>query len=536
MAAVCWSAAYAQEALPSRSLTIEGAYNPTVSKSEKIMPVPEKPVSDRKASAVTYLTDTNPLTGMKRNPMGAFAQNSDDVITPDYYGLVRFGYGLRNIHDGVLDFGWKISEKDQLLVSGLMDAWSTKTVDDWKSRMLNGDLTALYSHRFDAFTLNVDGALGYSHFNYMEGLNMTPAQKDLSSLLQKTGRERLGVSATGGNDTVDWHAGVAMEWLSRNGLDIAGTKRDNREFLIRLEGGITLPLMGGTGGLEYRQKMASYHWQGLYGFDYSCFTTVTVTPFWKYTWRGIDANLGVNVDFRSGPGYVLLFSPMATASYRLNDSFKLIAGVTGGLEDNNMRRLSEISPYWSEAARIKDGYTLFDASAGASYSQGTWLSLSAKGGYRHTLDELFQTLDNNMIVTSYLKQETMDVFYVRLDADMLFADRAQVKMDVTCNGYTGKYTPGVLALKPVIDASLFGKVNIIPGLDAMLTYRAMSFSKIAGTRMPMVNDVALTVDYDFRPNLSLYVTGNRLAGGDWFYYAGYRSLKPSVMVGATYRF
>ena len=74
MAAVCWSAAYAQEALPSRSLTIEGAYNPTVSKSEKIMPVPEKPVSDRKASAVTYLTDTNPLTGMKRNPMGAFAQ------------------------------------------------------------------------------------------------------------------------------------------------------------------------------------------------------------------------------------------------------------------------------------------------------------------------------------------------------------------------------------------------------------------------------------------------------------------------------
>ena len=536
MTAVCWTAAYAQEALPSRSLTIEGAYNPTVSESQKIMPVPEKSVSDRKASAVTYLTDTNPLTGMQRNPMGAFAQNSDDVPSPDYYGLVRFGYGLRNIHDGVLDFGWKISEKDQLKVSGLMDAWSTKTVEEWKSRMFNSDLNALYSHSFDAFTLNVDGALGYSHFNYREGVNMTPAMKDLSSLLQKTGRERLGVSAKGGNDTLDWHAGLSMEWLSRNGLDVAGTTSDNREFLLRLEGGITLPVMGGTGGLEYRQKMASYDWQGMNGCDYSCFTTITVTPFWKYTWRGIDANMGVNVDLRSGPGYALLFSPMVTAAYRLNESVSFTAGVTGGVEDNNMRRLSAISPYWSESKRIRDGYTLFDASAGASYNQGTWLTLSGKGGYRHTLDELFQIADDDNIVTSLLKQETLDVFYIRLDADMQFADRAQVKMDMTCNGYTGKYSEGVLALNPVLDASLFGKVNIIPGLDAMLTYRMMSFSKIAGSRMPMVNDLALTVDYDFRPDLSLYVTGNRLAGGDWFYYAGYRSVKPSVMVGATYRF
>ena len=201
-----------------------------------------------------------------------------------------------------------------------------------------------------------------------------------------------------------------------------------------------------------------------------------------------------------------------------------------------MRTLAGISPYWTEAERIRDGYELMNASAGVSYSQGTWLTLSLKGGYSHTIDELFQVAHDSLIISSMLKQEGCDVFYARLDADMQFADRAQVRMDLTCNGYTGKYTPGVLALKPVIDASLFGKVNIIPGLDAMLTYRAMSFSKIAGTRMPMVNDVALTVDYDFRPNLSLYVTGNRLAGGNYYYYAGYRAIKPSVLVGATYRF
>jgi hypothetical protein len=64
----------------------------------------------------------------------------------------------------------------------------------------------------------------------------------------------------------------------------------------------------------------------------------------------------------------------------------------------------------------------------------------------------------------------------------------------------------------------------------------MTFRKQAGERMPMINDLALTVDYDFRPNLSFYLTGSRLAGGDWYYYAGYRAIKPSVIVGATYRF
>ena len=52
----------------------------------------------------------------------------------------------------------------------------------------------------------------------------------------------------------------------------------------------------------------------------------------------------------------------------------------------------------------------------------------------------------------------------------------------------------------------------------------------------MVNDVALTLDYDFRPNLSFYLTGNRLTGGNYCYYAGYRAIKPSVLIGATYRF
>ena len=538
IAALCWNVARAQQdGLPSRSLTIEGTYNPTMTKTDKIMPVPDRPASERKPAAVSYLTDANPLTRMERNPMGAFSETSDDVKYSSYDGLVRFGYGLRNAHDGVLDFNWRISDRDELHVSGLLDAWASKPTSDWRSRMFNADMSAVYSHRFDHLIVSVDGALGHSHFNYRNGSSLDSAKTVLSSLMQKVNRGEFGVSLAGESDELKWYASAGMEFLSRHGLELAGTERTNKERLLRIKAGAEMPLLGGTGGLDYRQKTAMYDWQGVYGCNYSGFTTLTLSPYWKQSWSDLDAQLGVNVDVRTAAGHKFMASPMVTASYRLFDErFKLHAGLTGGLEDNSMRAVAEVSPYWSEVERIRDGYTLANISLGASFDQGSWLTLSAKAGYRHVIDDLFQTVQDSLIVTSLLVQEASDVLYARLDADLQFTDKAQVRMEITGNRYTGKYSEGVLMFKPVIDASMFGRVNIIPGLDALLTYRHLTYHKIDGVRMRSVNDLGLTFDYDFRPNLSFYLTGSRLAGGDYCYYAGYRAIKPSVLVGLTYRF
>ena len=534
---ICWSGVKAQnDVLPSRSLTIEGAYNPSMSEQGKIMPVPQRTQTQRQAATVSYRTEANPHQGYERTPMGVFGEQSDEVKEKNYYGLVRLGYGLRNVSDGLLDAGWKITDRDLLTISGLMDGWSTKPDGQWKSKMFNSDLKAEYSHRFDSLAVGLYGSYGHSAFNYREGKDTTAAMLAASDFNQKTNRADVGVWVNGEFRNVEWHLNAGMQWLSRSGLNLNGAERTNSERLIRIDAGLELPLFGSRGGLDYVQKTASYDWQGIYGANYSGFTTLTLSPYWYYTWGNLDTRLGFNMDIRTNAGSKFLMSPMITASYNVGQNIKLIAGLTGGLKDNSVRTLDGISPYWSEAERIRDGYEVVNASLGASYSQGTWLTLSLRGGYRHTADELFQVVQDSLIITSLLKQEGSDVIYATLDADMLFADRAQVKMDLTCNGYTGKYSDGLLALKPMVEGSLFGKVNIIPGLDAMLTYRAMVFGKVDGKRMPMVNDVALTLDYDFRPNLSFYLTGNRLAGGNYYYYAGYRAIKPSVLVGATYRF
>jgi hypothetical protein len=534
---ICWNGANAQDdILPSRSLTIEGAYNPSMSEQGKIMPVPDRPKTERQAATVSYRTEANPHQGYDRTPMGVFGEQSDDAVQSSYYGLVRLGYGLRNVSDGLLDAGWRITERDLITISGLMDGWDTKPDGEWKSKMFNGDLKLEYSHRFDSLAFGVYGSYGHSRFNYREGKDTTSAILAASDFLQKTTRAEAGLWIEGGFRQVDWHLNAGMQWFTRKGLDLNGVTRDNKESLLRIDAGLKMPFAGGTIGADYRQKTAMYDWQGIYGCDYTGFTTMTLAPYWKKTWGNLDARLGLNLDVRTAAGYKVLLSPMVTATYNAGEQIRILAGLTGGLKDNSMRTLAGISPYWSESERIRDGYELLNAWVGVTYSQGTWLTLTLRGGYRHTIDELFQTVHDSLIITSQIRQEACDAVYARLDADMLFADRAQIKMDLTCNGYTGKYSEGLLALKPVLDGSLFGRVNIMPGLDAMLTYRAMLFGKVDGARMPMVNDVALTLDYDFRPNLSFYLTGNRLAGGNYYYYAGYRAIKPSVLAGLTYRF
>ena len=77
-----------------------------------------------------------------------------------------------------------------------------------------------------------------------------------------------------------------------------------------------------------------------------------------------------------------------------------------------MRKLARISPYWSEQERIIDGYTTLNLYGGVTYNQGTWLTMAAKMGFRHTKDEIFQTESDSLLVTSVFKQQTADVFYM----------------------------------------------------------------------------------------------------------------------------
>ena len=538
MAVICWTGANAQNGnLPSRSMTIEGAYNPTMTNAEKVMPVPDKRKNKNETPTVSFRTESNLSEMPARKPMEVFASNSDDIVKPAYWGLARLGYGLRNLHDVLFDFGWKISENDLFRFTASADGWFSKPDGKWKSKMFNTTIDAGYEHRFKKAVIGLDADITLRRYNFMEGCFMDSAKLAASNLDMKTKEGSLsGYIRSTGKDGLSYHLEGSGEWMIRKGLVLNNVERSNKEGIIRISAGAAKPLNVGSLSVDYRQKSVVYRWWGLDGCKYDDFSNFTLTPVWHYYDGTIKADAGFNMDIRTRAGNKFLMSPMATLLYSLNSSFNLQAELTGGLEEYDMRTLAVISPYWAEEERIRDGYNVVNLALGATYFQGSWLTLSAKAGYRHTIDEVFQTWGDSLIRYSLLKQQSSNVLYVRLDADMQFSDRAYLRTDITYNDYLGFYHGGKMELKPAFDINLYGFYNILPGLDAMLSYKLRAFHWVNGIAMPAVNDLALTVDYDYNDKLSFYVTLNHLAGGNFYYYSGYRCLKPAFMLGASYRF
>ena len=149
---------------------------------------------------------------------------------------------------------------------------------------------------------------------------------------------------------------------------------------------------------------------------------------------------------------------------------------------------------------------------------------------------MFQVAADSMIVTSVMKQQEARVLYLKLDADMHFSDKALLRFDAVLADYLGAYMGYKMQLKPAFDLKAYGRFNITKGVDAVLSYRLMLFNKVAHKSMPAVNDLSLSANYEFRKNLSFNLSLQRIVGSDYYYYAGYRSLKPAFLLGATYRF
>ena len=538
LAIICWTGSYAQQNLPSRSLTIEGNYNPTVTEAGKIMPVPEKARNDRQRVKVSYLMEPNLYSNLKRSPMAAFGIESDIVEPLNHTGLVRLGYGLRNLNEGLFDFKWFPTEVDVIKLWGSMDGWNTKPDGKWRSKMFNGKVAAGYEHQFRFFTLGLDTDFGFSRYNFMPGSLMDSTKLAASNLTMDTKYGSLSgfIRSVKINDA-SFHLDGGGEWLIRDGLKLNGITRGNKEGIIRLGAGVDKLLENGYWGLDYRQKIKVYRWIGINGSEYKGFTEITVTPAWHYAKGRITADLGLNVDVRTGGGdEPFLASPLASFSYDVSNSINLQVAAVGGVEEYDMRTLARISPYWTEAQSIKDGYNVVNLFSGIYATPLRWLSVSGKIGYRHTIDELFQVRMDTLIMTSLLRQQTADVLYARMDADMQFSDRIQVRMDITYSNYLGNLIGHNMELKPAFDGNLFSRFCVMRGLDLMLSYRLMAFHSVNGVAMPTVNDLGLTADYDLNDKLSLYATVNHIMGGDFYYYAGYRTLKPGFLLGASYRF
>lgn len=530
--------------IDSRSMTIEGEYRPTVTQAYKIAaePAPFEPVKQK--TAVSYLNDPVSYPFGSNRSLDVLSETSDSLYRNRWWGIASLGYGLRNLADANLDAGFDLTKNSQLRLQGNMGGWNSVTLNDWRSRMRAGDLNASYSFTGEKLNIGVDAGYEGDRHNYMPGRKMTSAISENSNLFEKDKTLHLGAQVGVSINDVNVNADASVVSTSRKGLVVGGKETVSSENVMRVNTEASFPWRDNVLGIEVNWKGVVQDRTAVNGDQYRNTNTVSLVPYWSwYRWR-IEAKLGMNIDFRMNQHYNFLISPQATAIVRFRDDLNFFTSVTGGNVDYDMYHLNGISPYWTDEARIEDGYKLIDMCGGIFYHPDTWVSVSLRTGFRSTLGELFQVRCDSTVVSSILKQENSNVFYAGIATDMTISNYAQFRGEFEYNFYKGKYIGDKMALKPLFDASAYLTVKPIDRLDVTASYRLMYFNVVRNRRMQTVNDLTLRADYrlnlpaipSYLRTMSVFVDGEHLLGSDFYYWAGYPCVKPGFMLGAAYRF
>lgn len=112
--------------LPSRTMTIEGTYNPALSKGEKITVASEQLNTERQVTNVQYVTDEPQVAVYERVPIQPFEANLEIEEVDVFSGLVSGGYGLRNNFDALMDLEFANSNGTVFGFGGYMEGWNTE--------------------------------------------------------------------------------------------------------------------------------------------------------------------------------------------------------------------------------------------------------------------------------------------------------------------------------------------------------------------------------------------------------------------------
>lgn len=517
--------------LPSRTMTIEGTYNPALSKGEKITVASEQLNTERQVTNVQYVTDEPQVAVYERVPIQPFEANLEIEEVDVFSGFVSGGYGLRNNFDALMDLEFANSNGTVFGFDGYMEGWNTELDDDWRSKMFNSNAELSFMHSFDNISIAFDADYGYRRYNIRKGSLMEFYGNGLNRFNRVINEGSFFASILSvGDSPWDYYLQVGYQGFKGNKLIINDKNQDYDENILRLNGNISLPLESGILSVDYNQK-------SVLNDKYS---TMTLTPAWIWSNEKTFLSLGANIDLRTKKEDAVLASPMVIYRNQMktkrNIGILSFTEISGGLIDNDMRSLWTLSPYWSSQNKIKDGYTLVDIYSGLTFSFTDKVTMVIGNGFSYTKNALFQTLSDSIIVSSMLEQHNSGLFYNKLTIDAEMSSLLSMRFGVTHYDWTNKDLGKALTYKPVWDITLDSRFIITDAFDVVLSYNFSKFHKYNGKAINNMNNLSLSADYRFRNNLSLFADLNNIFNSRHYYYAGYMAQKFNFVIGAAYRF
>lgn len=507
-----------------RSMVVEESYVADFSSGSKYMPYAPSHTLSKSKRIGNYITQPQYLSGYYREDL-ELKDLSNEVET-DQMGVARLGYGLRNTLDALVHVGLSLSPKDRIEFDTKADGENSGLFDGWRKKYYDWDASVTYQHRWERSVIDVDLFTDYKGFNYRPGINADQVT-DKQNLWNFGTSVLLNSFAT---EKVEYHVRLAYNRFSRSN-DGAGK---NISVLNRLElnSGMFLPLGGNNSlGLDFNIAGGSYDWNSFNGTAaFDNYWNFTFAPYYTYNADRLKIRLGLDMDCLAGTRHSFNLSPDVALLFKLSDSWALFADANGGFREYSANKLYDISPYWSDTAQVRHGYSAVDARAGLSFNRTDSWKWQLYAGYSYNKDEIFQTVADDRFITSALTQRNLSMFKAELSSSLTAIPSFNLNLFA---GYYSYFNTdrALLLMRPVARVDLDMHIRLCNYLYTTISYQSAYYKDLKSKQ-----NISLRVDWDITENIAAYMALDNILNREYYDFAGYQHHKFSAMLGVLFRF
>ena len=505
-----------------------------------------------------YAVNGQRLTTYVAEPLSDY--RSEAVWKGNKRGYLHLAGGNVGNLDGQLGYQFDFSDANALGIDLSLQGFNGKAKDnahyaiyDWKSRDYRNRAALKFSHAFgNGSEFYAKGAFENRMFNYMgyfPTLDINAPATDVDALTDKQhnvlGKFEVGLTPyTTGKFTLNASAGV--DFFSQ-------------KYMTNLSDKLGETFFHANAGIAY--EAADNHSIGLglefvssdYGdVEIDGITRLRLTPHYIYNDDNMQLQLGVFVNTK---GEV---APDVRFAYHISRNSDVYVEARGYEDDNNLRRLSGIHPYFvldalanGEKKELEAEFHQIDARLGYRFKTNSGFSGNINGGFDYSknaadIDALYGTADKP-ILYPWIDFSRNRRFYA--NADFAYAYKGIVKIDaknalsMESGEHIDKWISGSYIV-PAFEMKWSADVRIVRGLYFGLNWEFATYTTpdlpLDGVLYDRPNTANLGANLRYTlpidMPLTLFVKGDNLLNQKYDRYFGYHYIGANFLAGIAMSF
>jgi len=551
----------------NRVVIVEKEYNPDIMDASKVNVLPKVQEPSVSKKEIEYNTSVMPFKSLDY-VMKPITSNLDQ--TKANRGYARLGYGNNGNVDAKVNYLFNLSKRDNLGVSASLDGMNatlklpeifetTYANRDWKSRYYRTNLDVDYQHLFNKLTLDAALNLGSDNFNYHPFLDVTKALFHQSTDKQHFSKwsMHVGIKSVDKDLPLQFQAEANLISSKLAYPDSASLS----ETILRTKGGV-YGIIDENQGVGINAEMNNVFYQSI---TYKDYTSLELNPYYGFSNDSWKLRLGAHVDFSSGKGKTIQFSPDLDAQYLFSNSYVAYLKVGGGRELNDLRRIMNMNPY-GYFSQMNDSYNQLDATLGLKANVGSGFWFNAFAGYKIVADDLnFYNMMVNYfdVAKPYVSVNDTKHFYIGSNVKYDYKGIADLSLKGVYYSWNNSEA-SYLLMKPKFDLQFNADIKVLPELMVNVGYTYIgrndvisdfiAFPKLSASDFAVmgsststtvistkrkpdpVNNLSLGATYNLFKGVSIFARINNLLNQDYQYSYSYPVQGISFLGGLSFQF